>query len=153
MTLWRKLVRHASGQLLQRRNLPPGALLGRRGEEAAYWYLRELGYVMVERNYRPEGLPGEIDLIGWDNDTLVFVEVKTRHADDVLMPEASVDVEKRRHVAAAADRYRSRTRAAAKPFRFDIISIVMPDAAPMNASADAATPAMKLRHFRDAFRA
>jgi putative endonuclease len=51
---------------------------GRRGEEAAYFFLRKLGYVMVARNYRTPRRRGEIDLIGWDDDVLCFVEVKTR---------------------------------------------------------------------------
>ena len=38
---------------------------GRKGEEAAYFYLRKLGYVMVARNFRSPDRRGEIDLIGW----------------------------------------------------------------------------------------
>jgi putative endonuclease len=55
---------------------------GRRGEEDAYFYLRRLGYVMVARNFRAPNRRGEIDLIGWHQDTLCFVEVKTRTTRD-----------------------------------------------------------------------
>ena len=41
---------------------------GRRGEEAAYFYLRRLGYTMVARNFRSPRCRGEIDLIGWEDD-------------------------------------------------------------------------------------
>ncbi len=51
---------------------------GRRGEEAAYFFLRKRGYVMVARNYRSARRRGEVDLIGWDRDVLCFIEVKTR---------------------------------------------------------------------------
>ncbi|MGA9508323.1 MAG: YraN family protein, partial [Candidatus Sulfotelmatobacter sp.] len=36
---------------------------GRRGEEAAYFHLRRLGYTMVGRNFRSPRCRGEIDLI------------------------------------------------------------------------------------------
>ena len=51
---------------------------GVRGETYAYWYLRRLGYVFIARNYMPRGGKGEIDLIGYDGNTLAFVEVRTR---------------------------------------------------------------------------
>src|SRR3972149_6390408 len=104
--LWRRMVRRASAAMLRRAELTPEGRTGREGEEAAYWHLRERGYIMVERNYRPEGMRGEIDLIGWDGETLVFVEVKTRQSSEVRAPEAAVDREKEAHVIAAAREYR-----------------------------------------------
>jgi len=71
--VWRSLVSRASSKLIERQKFSPEARLGRNGEEAAYWHLRDRGFTMVENNYRPEGLRGEIDLIGWDGDVLVFV--------------------------------------------------------------------------------
>jgi putative endonuclease len=78
---------------------------GRRGEEAAYFYLRRHGYIMVARNFRSPIRRGEIDLIGWHNDTLRFVEVKTRTTHDVKPAEAAVDREKRRELLAVAREY------------------------------------------------
>ena len=75
---------------------------GRRGEEAAYFHLRRLGYTMVARNFRTPRCRGEIDLIGWDADILCFVEVKTRTTRDVKPGEAAVDRHKRRQIAAVA---------------------------------------------------
>jgi Holliday junction resolvase-like predicted endonuclease len=60
---------------------------GRRGEEAAYFYLRTLGYVMVARNYRSPRRHGEIDIIGWHKNVLCFIEVKTRTTRDVNLPK------------------------------------------------------------------
>ena len=51
---------------------------GTRGEEDAYFHLRKLGYAIVARNFRTPRCRGEIDLIGWDEDVLCFIEVKTR---------------------------------------------------------------------------
>ena len=48
---------------------------------------------MVARNFRSPNHRGEIDLIGWHNDTLCFVEVKTRTTHEVKPAEAVVDRE------------------------------------------------------------
>ncbi len=53
---------------------------GVRGETYAYWYLRRQGYVMIARNFTYRGMKGEIDLVGYDGETVAFVEVKTRTA-------------------------------------------------------------------------
>ncbi len=145
---WQRLVRAASHAVLARQKLAPTQLLGRQGEEEAYWHLRDQGFVMVERNYRPEGLRAEIDLIGWERDVLVFVEVKTRRRTDVLMPEAAVDLEKERNVIAASREYRKRSRLGTKPYRFDIVSLVAAD----EMGAGATGPEFELKHYRDAFR-
>lgn len=78
---------------------------GRRGEEDAYFYLRRHGYTMVARNFRSPNRRGEIDLIGWHDDTLCFVEVKTRTTHDVKPAEAAVDRDKRRDILAVAREY------------------------------------------------
>src|SRR2546430_364094 len=45
---------------------------GVRGETFAYWYLRRQGYVFVARNYSPLSVKGELDLVGYDGETLAF---------------------------------------------------------------------------------
>ena len=77
---------------------PAHLITGRRGEEDAYFYLRQRGYVMVARNFRTARHPGEIDLIGWDKDVLCFIEVKTRTTHDVKPAAAAVDRAKRRAI-------------------------------------------------------
>src|SRR3954471_3049485 len=52
--------------------------VGRRGEELAYFYLREQGYTVVARNWRNPRRKGELDIVGWHEQVLCFVEVKTR---------------------------------------------------------------------------
>ncbi len=131
--------------MLRRQQLSADLLMGRRGEEEAYWHLRHHGFIMVEKNYRPEGLHGEVDLIGWDRDVLVFIEVKTRRTGRVISPEAAVDWDKQQNLIAAAREYRRRGNLLSKPYRFDIVSIVV-------AGNGGESPAMELQHFRDAFR-
>lgn len=82
----------------RRQTSPSHQRTGRRGEEDAYFYLRRKGYVMVARNFRSPRHHGEIDLIGWDNDVLCFIEVKTRTTHDVKPAAAAVDREKRRAI-------------------------------------------------------
>jgi len=138
--LWQRMIQSASQAALRRQPMTPEARTGRQGEEIAYWHLRQRGFIMVDRNYRPEGLRGEIDLIGWDGETLVFVEVKTRQSADRRAPEAAVDRDKQAHVMAAAREYRRRAHCAAAPFRFDVVTVEM------------APNGNKIEHFRDAFR-
>jgi len=112
---------------LAERILPPDQTpahqrTGRRGEEAAYFYLRRLGYTMVARNFRSPRCRGEIDLIGWDKDILCFVEVKTRSTRDVKPGEAAVDQHKRREVAAVVREYLRRFPPSCQ-WRFDVVSV------------------------------
>jgi putative endonuclease len=95
---------------------------GRRGEEAAYFHLRKLGYTMVARNFRSPRCRGEIDLIGWEDDVLCFVEVKTRTTRDVKPGEAAVDRHKRREVAAVVREYLRRFPLSCQ-WRFDVVSV------------------------------
>ena len=63
--------------------------LGGRGENLAYWYLRQAGYTVVARNWRARSGAGELDLVGWDGPTLVFVEVKARTSEATGPPESA----------------------------------------------------------------
>lgn len=56
-------------------------------------FLKRQGYRVLHRNWRCQA--GEIDLVCAEGDTLVFVEVKSRSAEDFLPPEASVGSRKR----------------------------------------------------------
>ena len=95
---------------------------GTHGEEDAYFHLRKLGYAMVARNFRSPRCRGEIDLIGWDDDVLCFIEVKTRTSCDVKTAEAAVDRHKRREVAQVARQYLRRLDPSCQ-WRFDIVSV------------------------------
>jgi putative endonuclease len=95
---------------------------GTRGEEDAYFHLRALGYVMVARNFRSAKRKGEVDLIGWDGDTLCFIEVKTRSKRDLVPAEAAVDLDKQRELRIMAREYRNRVKGD-PPHRFDVVSV------------------------------
>src|SRR6266513_1898256 len=88
--------------------------LGARGEALAIDHLERLGYRIVAanfslpigRNTRDVIVNGEIDVVAYDGPTLCFVEVKTRATDDFALPQANVDLRKRRQIARAARGYR-----------------------------------------------
>jgi putative endonuclease len=110
---------------------PPHQIVGSRGEEEAYFYLRRLGYVMVARNWRSARRRGEVDLIGLDGEVLCFVEVKSRTTRDVKPAEAAVDAEKRNELSAMAREYLLHI-AGSPSWRFDVLSVYFdqPGAAP-----------------------
>jgi putative endonuclease len=99
---------------------------GRVGEEAAYFHLRKLGYVMVARNWRTVSRRGELDLVGWDGETLCFVEVKTRGTRSVVPAEMSVDSAKREELREMARVYSKQVPPGTKK-RFDVVSVYLED--------------------------
>ena len=109
-------------RMLRPQKIAPHRSTGRRGEEAAYFHLRKLGYTMVARNFRSPRCRGEIDLIGWEDDVLCFVEVKTRTTLDVKPGQAAVDRHKRRQVALVVREY-LRLFPLSYQWRFDVVSV------------------------------
>jgi putative endonuclease len=101
-------------------------ILGERGERAAALFLKRMGMRIIVRNYRGAG--GEIDLIARDDQTLVFVEVKTRKSGT---PAEAVDVEKQRRITRAAVHFLKKhdLLEPGVPSRFDVVAVVWPDGA------------------------
>ena len=98
------------------------------GEVEAYFYLRSLGYRIVARNFRTPHNHGEIDMIGWDESVLCFVEVKTHSKMGLAPPETAVDAAKKRHIRSVARRYVWRLGTDRPPAcRFDVVSVVLGD--------------------------
>ena len=104
---------------------PKHLLTGKRGELEAYLHLRSLGYTIIAANFRVPYDRGEIDLIGWDDGILCFIEVKTRTNEGLAPPVTAVDRSKRRHILSVARRYVRRIPGDRPPCRFDIVSIIL----------------------------
>ncbi|HLK48087.1 MAG TPA: YraN family protein [Bryobacteraceae bacterium] len=100
---------------------------GRLGEDLAHRYLQKQGVTIVARRYRPPGGGGEIDLVGWQGETLVLVEVKTRATAEFGMPERAVDADKERYLRHAGRDFARRAGVEWGNVRFDIVSIVLTD--------------------------
>ena len=98
---------------------------GVRGETYAYWYLRRQGYVMVARNFSVRGMKGEIDLVGYDGETLAFVEVRTRAIakGKLALPELSISREKHQVLVRTAHAFLRERHVKKCPVRFDVVAI------------------------------
>lgn len=114
--------------------------LGRRGEDLALMHMRQLGFDLVDRNYRCRS--GEIDLVMVGHDTLVFVEVKCRIGAGVD-PFLSLGPRKRRKVRRLALGWLCGrpNRPSADLLRFDAIGLTF----------DPRGELLELRHVPDAF--
>lgn len=97
--------------------------LGFRGEEAASRFLMRRGLEILERNWTC--LAGEADIVAREDDTVIFVEVKTRSSCEKGFPEEAVDAEKRDRYEKIAALYLRDYEYVDIPVRFDIISIVV----------------------------
>lgn len=102
-------------------NGPAHLATGKRGENLAYWYLRQAGYKIVARNRRVRG--GELDLVGWDGPVLAFVEVKTRTSGMAGPPETAVNRGKQKKIIRAANEYMRPLQRKSLTYRFDITSV------------------------------
>jgi putative endonuclease len=110
---------------LRRGRLSADLASGRRGEDLAHRLLRRQGLTVVARNYRTRSGRGEIDLVAWDGDTLVFVEVKSRASEEFGPPDRAVDREKREFLVRAAAEYAARARIPWERVRFDVVSVIL----------------------------
>ena len=112
----------------------PTIALGRKGEELAAAYLCQLGFRIVAANFvvpagrnRKDAVVNlEIDLVAYEGPVLCFVEVKTRGSDWFAPPTANVDLRKQRQITRAAGVYRRMFGLEAEPYRFDVVSVVLP---------------------------
>ncbi len=105
--------------------LLPVQPLGKRGERAAERYLLRQGMVIIARGY--EDKFGEVDLIAVENETVVFVEVKTRSSDYAGDPAEAVDETKQQRLTKTAQGYLKWHRLTECRSRFDVIAITWPE--------------------------
>ncbi len=100
--------------------------LGKWGEKIAVDYLHQKGYTIRECDWHYGHRDIDIIAITPDEETLVFVEVKTRTADDLLLPEEAVDAKKIKNLAYAANAY-VKFNQVVQTLRFDILTIMRND--------------------------
>jgi putative endonuclease len=95
--------------------------LGKAGEAFALTALLEKGFTFKEKNYRFS--KAEIDLIMFQGNDLVFIEVKTRQTAEIGKPYLAVTRNKQRQIIKAAHQYIV-SRDLDVNARFDVVSIV-----------------------------
>lgn len=98
-------------------------VLGANYEQNACDYLTDNNIQILDRNFRCR--IGEVDIIGRDEDALIFFEVKYRKNLSTGYPSEAVDYRKQRKISKVADYYRYAKKIPDNMnIRFDVISIV-----------------------------
>ena len=93
--------------------------LGRQGEQVAADFLREKGMQIIARNWRFKHK--EVDIIGYDGDRLVVVEVRTRTSYDWEHPKESITPGKIRFLVQATEEFVLQNKID-NPVRFDVVT-------------------------------
>ena len=93
--------------------------LGEYGEEKVNRYLLDMGYTVLERNWRVGHR--ELDFVCLDGEVLVVVEVKTRADDNVSLFDL-LDYKKRRNLQAAGAAYLTKKNIH-REIRFDLVVV------------------------------
>jgi putative endonuclease len=126
---WLERAMAGLGRIADRRGkstVPAHLLTGIEGEDAAFFYLRREGYIVVARRWSCGERPGDIDLIAWQGPLLCFIEVKTRTAQDMTPAETAVDRHKRIVLRRLAHQYLRQLPQNTRPqVRFDVISVYL----------------------------
>jgi putative endonuclease len=91
------------------------------GEKIAENFLRQQGYVILERKFYYQH--GEIDIVAKDGDALVFIEVKLRRNNTFGLPEESVTPKKQELLRRTAEGYVQINNLENIICRFDVVSI------------------------------
>jgi len=95
---------------------------GKSGEEIALKYLKNKKYRIVAKSFR--FFRGEIDIIAYDQNTLVFIEVKTRKNKKFGLPEESVTPLKQRQIRRIAQGFLAKNNLYDIECRFDVLSLL-----------------------------
>ena len=97
-------------------------LIGQRGEDAAIAYLQQHNYTILDRNFNSHF--GEIDVVAWDGEYVVFIEVKARSDTSFGLPREAVDWRKQQRIVKCAEYWLYRKRRVGAPVRFDVVEIL-----------------------------
>ena len=96
-------------------------IFGKNSESLAAVYLKRQGYHILEQNYRTR--IGEIDIIARDNETIAFIEVKSRSSATFGSPKYAVTLQKQRKISKIAQQYLKSTHQNNVRARFDVVAI------------------------------
>ncbi len=102
--------------------------IGGAGENEAVYFLQKQGYVIIELNwYNKKGKRlGEIDIIAKENNTIVFVEVKSRTLSEIrdILPEEQVTHAKLKKIQKVSESYIKEKELWNSERRLDIVSVI-----------------------------
>jgi putative endonuclease len=97
--------------------------LGAKGERIAEKYLKRQGFKPVKRNLRNKA--GEIDLLMWDGEELVIVEVRSVQSEGAVWLSEKIPLSKRRQVTRVAKHILAELEEPLPVVRFDACIVVM----------------------------
>ena len=95
--------------------------VGAIGEKLAADLLKKHGYKILQRNYRCR--EGEVDIIAQKDDSLVFVEVRTKKSSGFGTPEESVSFFKREKLISLANAYIQTLDNPPASWRIDVVAV------------------------------
>ena len=101
---------------------PFNLTLGQRGEMAAWKYLTDRGYKIIEKNYRTPF--GEVDIIAEKSGRLKFIEVKTRSSKDFGLPQEAVGPAKQKKLVQLAAYYLKKQKKENIPASFEVLAVL-----------------------------
>lgn len=99
--------------------------IGKLGENIVAQYLKQKGYVILDRNF--EARQGEIDIIALDKDEIVFIEVKTRTSNKFGAPSEAVNKIKQKHMLQTIKYYLYIRNLSEEFVRIDVIEVYIKD--------------------------
>ncbi|MEG0296032.1 MAG: YraN family protein [Clostridium sp.] len=114
--------------------------IGKYGEDLACRYLESKNYTILDRNYRNRF--GEIDIICFHEDTIIFLEVKSRYTSKFGKGRYSVNSIKQKNIIKLSTYYIHFKNLYNNFFRFDVIEVEL------NIKKDI----YNINHITDAFR-
>lgn len=94
--------------------------IGKYGERLACEFLKKKGLRVITTNYQTK--VGEIDIIARDNESLIFIEVKTRTSTDYGYPEENVHLKKLTAFKMAVELYILQNNVC-EAYRLDVVSV------------------------------
>lgn len=112
--------------------------LGKIGEKRALKYLKKKKFRIIKQGFHL--YKGEIDIIAYDGDTLVFVEVKTRRNYKYGRPEEAVTPYKQLQIRKIAQAFLTKNHIKDIKCRFDVLALLCDR-----------NKKFKIEHFIDAF--
>ncbi|MCB2197776.1 YraN family protein [bacterium] len=110
---------------------------GKKGEQLAEKYLKRKGFRAVARNLRRKS--GELDLLMWDGDELVIIEVRTVHLLGGYDPSDKVPPSKQKQLLRVAEALVAELPDPLPPVRIDVCVVEL-------------EPKVTIHHFVDAVR-
>jgi len=103
--------------------------IGRWAEQQVADYLQARGVAVVVQNYRCR--EGEIDIVGFHEDTLLFIEVRYRKTQFYGTAAESIDYRKQQRIFLTAQHFlQQHPQWQDSPCRFDAVIVSPPETAP-----------------------